>query len=790
MSGTLAVAALISLLLGNAVNATIITVGTTTDVFNSNASNCSLRAALYAVSNHVAFGGCAAGNGGDTILIPAGTYTITLGPVAGHLEQGGAFYLHSETGDTTAIASSGGVGAAILDGSGIDAVLDIAPASGTTVLLIGVTIRGGAPSQQCYAAGVNFDCFTNTPDATLSISDSWITANHGSGFHGRHGNVTMLRVSITGNDGSGAILEDTGASLLDDVTISRNIGGANGSTSNYDGPGGLLIDGATGTTTLANSTIAYNSFIDSNSNDYNELSTGGIAVRGTPTPVVDVRNSIIAKNLRGDRTPGSDCSGTLISQGYNLIGDTNYCSITGVPTGNLVNTDPQLAPLFDYGHGLPTHLLRPGSPAIGTGNPAMPGSGGTSCAGFDGRDFDRTTGSALCDIGAYQSHTDFNVSTTADANDANSTDGFCQSTNGGCSLRAAITEANLANTFKTIRLPVGRFTMTIPPNYNFYDNFSGTFAVHSASAVTIIGAGAGKTIIDGNGLDRVFTLYTLSGPESVVSMHDLTITGGDNVYVANGGGAITTDDDLLLDRVTIQNNRAPYGGGLVVDTNAQVTIDASAIIDNLSTGSTIGGGGIFAGNSAAVRITNSTIAQNSAGAIGGGIVVYSGGQVSLAFDTIAGNHAANGGGGIAYNGGGTYFIRDSIIANNTDASAQAPDCLANVQIADWTVLRNKSGCAIGGAEPNLVISNQDPGLTGLAYQGGFTPTYGLNDQSPAHGLLQGEYQCVDNDAVPVIVDQRGDARPTNHYGLPAYGGFCDMGAFQGVSDVIFADGLQ
>ncbi len=775
-------------LLATTAHATIITVGTTSDVFNSNASTCSLRAALYAVSTHAAFGGCAAGSGGDTILIPAGTYAITLLPVAGHPEQGGAFYLQNKAGDTTAIASSQGAGAAILDGSGIDVVFNISPGSGSTTLVVGLTIRGGTTGTSCGAAGLNFDCFTTTPNATLNVSDSWITANDGAGIHAGNGNVSLTRVSITDNANTGVILERTGTSTLDDVTISRNVGGAGG-TSSYDGPGGLHIDLASGPTTIANTTIAYNTFVDSNSLDYGTLSAGGIAITGSPTPVVNVRNSIIANNLRGDRSPGGDCIGLIYSQGHNLLRDEVNCAIGGSTTGNLINTDPQLAPLFDYGHGLPTHLLRPGSPAIGAGNPAAAGSGGSACSRYDGRDFDRTTGSALCDIGAYQSHTDFTVTTTVDANDTNSSDGVCSISGGGCSLRAAISEANAASTFKTIRLPAGRFQMTIPPNYTFYDNSSGTFAVLSSSAVTIIGAGAGKTIIDGNGLDRVFSAFTLSGPESAFSLHDLTITGGNNVY-ATGGGAIETGDALLLDRVTIQNNRAPYGGGLAVGTGAHALIDASAIIDNSSTGTTIGGGGVFAGNGSMVQITNSTIAQNSAAAIGGGIVVYSGGQVSLAFDTITQNHVANGGGGIAFNGGGTYFVRDSIISDNSDASAQAPDCLANVQNLDWTLIRDTNGCAIGGPASSDVVRHQSPGLTGLAYQGGPTPTFGLNDYSVAHQLLQAEYECVDTDGVPMLVDQRGAARPTANYGDPAVGGYCDIGAFQGVTDVIFADSFQ
>jgi hypothetical protein len=61
---------------------------------------------------------------------------------------------------------------------------------------------------------------------------------------------------------------------------------------------------------------------------------------------------------------------TLTSEGYNLIQDTNGCTIAGDSTGNLLELDPVLGPLDDYGGPTLTLPLLSGSPAIDAGDPA------------------------------------------------------------------------------------------------------------------------------------------------------------------------------------------------------------------------------------------------------------------------------------------------------------------------------------------------------------------------------------------------------------------------------------
>ena len=105
---------------------------------------CTLRAAIQA-SN--------ANSGTDTIILPAGVYTLTI---AGRNEDAAA------TGDldiTDPVNITGVAGSTIIDGNGIDRVFDVF-ASGTTTIS-GVTIRNGNPGGFCSATATQF-CLADT----------------------------------------------------------------------------------------------------------------------------------------------------------------------------------------------------------------------------------------------------------------------------------------------------------------------------------------------------------------------------------------------------------------------------------------------------------------------------------------------------------------------------------------------------------------------------------------------------------------------------------------------------
>jgi hypothetical protein len=151
--------------------------------------------------------------------------------------------------------------------------------------------------------------------------------------------------------------------------------------------------------------------IYTNTADYDGTGTGhggGISV-GSGT--VTLQDTLISGNAdKSGSNSKPDCSGTLTSNGYNLLGNMTGCTMTPT-TGDQVGVDPKLGPLADNGGpSLPYAPAACGvadSAAIDAANPSMPGSGGNACAATDQRwavrpvDGDGNS-STLCDIGAYE----------------------------------------------------------------------------------------------------------------------------------------------------------------------------------------------------------------------------------------------------------------------------------------------------------------------------------------------------------------------------------------------------
>ncbi len=219
----------------------------------------------------------------------------------------------------------------------------------------------------------------NTENGSAFIRQSLITGNGVIGPYS--GGIGLVNTSVGGAmvvEGSaiygnlGYGVTNSGVLTMTNSTVSSNI-----AISTTDGYG--LLSSLSGQTFLNNVTIAANQ---------------GLGISQFGDPVV-IQNSVVAENL------GGDCSGTLNSQGHNLIQSTIGCVITGTAMGDLYGLDSLLGPLQDNGGSTLTHALLPGSPAIDTGNPALPGSGGETCEATDQRGITRPLGAA-CDMGAYE----------------------------------------------------------------------------------------------------------------------------------------------------------------------------------------------------------------------------------------------------------------------------------------------------------------------------------------------------------------------------------------------------
>lgn len=235
--------------------------------------------------------------------------------------------------------------------------------------------------------------------------------------------------------------------------------------------------------------------------------------------------------------------------------------------------------------------------------------------------------------------------------------GKCADSLGRCTLRAAVMLSNDLGGGATIIVPEGHYKLTIAPNPvlitgDVTDPPTGDLNV--LVPTTIKGAGARKTIIDGNGLDRVITFDDFNGSSTI---RDVTITGGvdreEDVPGATGGGGIWNWGNLTLERVTVTHNNAgsgaggTFGGGVFSAPGSFLTLIGSTISDNVAG---MAGGVRFdtAGNVMNTTITgNHAVGNSDAGSgVGGGIDLRGEMHLTISYSTIAGNSARDGGAGI------------------------------------------------------------------------------------------------------------------------------------------------
>lgn len=213
---------------------------------------------------------------------------------------------------------------------------------------------------------------------------------------------------------------------------------------------------------------------------------------------------------------------------------------------------------------------------------------------------------------AHAQATVFTVTTTADE-----TDGPC--TPADCSLREAVLAANAAPDADTIVLPAGTYVLTGAGG----EDLAATGDLDLRGSVTIEGAGAATTIIDGGGVDRIFDIVE----SATVTIRNVTLRNG-RVPDGDtqGGGALLWNEpdsgkslDLHLDGVVVTGNFSGSsidgGGGIRIEqdqpASSVVTITNSIISANtMSDGD--GGGLHLCCENLTVTISGSTITGNAA----------------------------------------------------------------------------------------------------------------------------------------------------------------------------------
>ena len=175
------------------------------------------------------------------------------------------------------------------------------------------------------------------------------------------------------------------------------------------------------------------------------------------------------------------------------------------------------------------------------------------------------------------------------------------SANGFTSLREAIIATNAGSGGDTILLSAGSYTLAITGTG---ENAAATGDLDILESVTIVGQGAGSTIIDGAGIDRVFQVRGASHLE----ISDLSIQGGST---SESGGGIAIHDSgssVTADHIIVLNNFAAKGAG-IANSGTLILTDVS-INDNGTTAGTSEGGGLH--NKRNATLDRVTISDNSA----------------------------------------------------------------------------------------------------------------------------------------------------------------------------------
>ena len=412
--------------------AAAIDVSTTADEYGSG-SGCSLREAVRAANDDVAFGGCAAGESAaaDAIrLAPGALYPLTVTGPGEQLNATGDLDL--ETGDGVSIDRAGPGARPTIDANDLelppsshDRAIDLHGSGSFT--LEGVRIVDGDAGLESGGAmrwaeagqpgdlevrdsefAGNSAIYGSAIEAETTgehlVEDSSISGGTAADLGAIHstGRLNVLRTSITGNGGGGIAATKPGADSLrltastiagNPVTVAEAIGAvySDGDTevvnSTISGNGGGFVGGieAHGALEVSFSTIADNQAVGGGGH-----ASGGIDVDSAASVSLDA--VILSGNKEGFEL--ENCNEPVDTDLRPSLEDGNLCGLaTSGPEPSLAGTDPQLAPLAANGGPTQTRGLYPGSPAIDVVN-------GCGLGAVDQRGAARPSDG--CDIGAFE----------------------------------------------------------------------------------------------------------------------------------------------------------------------------------------------------------------------------------------------------------------------------------------------------------------------------------------------------------------------------------------------------
>ena len=382
----------------------------------------------------------------------------------------------------------------------------------------------------------------------------------------------------------------------------------------------------------------------------------------------------------------------------------------------------------------------------------------------------------------------FVVTSLSDEPDAAPGNGVCAAWFGGCTLRAAIEEANASPGKDHIDVPIGSYILD-----------HGKLSITDDVVVMGERNGSIPTIVDGNANGTVIYIDNQANENRDrirVELHYLTVRNGTSSGIINMGGEVLVKNSKVMENIDFSS-----GGGIGNYDNGIMELNRTWVKRNgdMATHKPARAGGIKNAEGSYMLISKSTVSENEANRFGGvanygfmNIVnstisknkgridtggVLNVGMLALNNATIAANEGTiekDGSGGSSAGGlhsaDGTVFIGNSIVGNNKNLHSSAGDCYGTILSVGYNLIEDTTDCTING-DLTGNLTNVDPGLFGLAYNGGPTPSHALQAGSPARNAA--------NPAVPNGVGTACEATD-QHTMARGFGaaGRCDMGAFE------------
>ncbi|MBW4686428.1 MAG: DUF4347 domain-containing protein [Komarekiella atlantica HA4396-MV6] len=395
-----------------------------------------------------------------------------------------------------------------------------------------------------------------------TIANNTANSGRGGGING-DATVTISNSTFSGNtssSGGGGIYSDNSVILINS-SISSN-------TAN-DNRGGGINSG--GTVTVSNSTIYGNNAANGRG--------GGIYSNNGGT----ISNSIIAGNTSSIQGP--DVFGdNFIGNAYNLIGNTNGISSSTLGTGtDIVNLNPGLKPLGNYGGSTQTHALNFNSPAFNAGDPNYNG-GLTTDQRRTG--YSRIQDSRI-DIGAFENNSIYYVISTktptlSEGNSGSQSVTFTVSRSGKTGVASTVdyaftSTATFGSDYNNILIKSGEVSLI----GEFIDgNSSGTlkFAVGEKTKTITVDVLGDKAFE----LDENLTV-TLSNPNLTAAPENSTIiTSSATVDIINDDNqpSISISDVSVIENNTGTTTNANFAVTLSNPSSQQVIVNYNTSDDS------------------------------------------------------------------------------------------------------------------------------------------------------------------------------------------------------------------